>query len=116
MSFDTLLIDTVTIYNLGIGSTDRYGNELVAWDAGTSSKARVTVAGGSGQGASTENLGGRDTVITSYKVFLPAGANIDSGSRIVWGTKDLRVVGSPIRARNFADHHVEVTCEEVTGG
>lgn len=109
MTFSSLLIDEVVITNLILESdeTDRYGNVVPSEDTVTVSARVQPVSSG-------EDLIDRDTRITKYLVFLPAGTDVDGLSVLTWQSKTLRVVGEP---RTFADrtaaHHVELDAEEV---
>lgn len=115
MSFTALLIHTVTLYNVVPGSTDRYGNETEAFGSGTSSIARVQQLDVGGQ--ARERLGGADVRTTYFKVFLPPSVTIDGLSVIVWGSRRLRVDGTPhLVYDGSAAHHYEVNCEEILGG
>ena len=115
MSFQSLLIHTVTIYNTVTGTESRYGDDQQAYDDGTTTAARVE--GSTLGGASREQLGSGDIRQAWFTVYLPAGTAIDGLSMIVWGSRRLRVDGEPITVYDgVGPHHIEVTGLEVKGG
>jgi len=115
VSFTDLLIHTVTVFNIAAGSTDRYGNESQAFDAGTASPARVQALDVGGQ--ARERLAGGDTRSRWFEVFLPPTVTIDGLSQIQWGAKRLQVDGEPSLINDSAGpHHYQVNAREVLGG
>jgi hypothetical protein len=114
LSFDSLLIHTVTIYNSNDDGVDRYGNTIQLMEAGVTTRARVDqlTLGGSAR----ELLVDRDTRQTYYTVFLPADTPVNGLSVIHWGSRRLAVEGEPADVYNSAtEHHIEVMCKEVLG-
>lgn len=114
MSYLSLLIHDVLILNPDItsGGEDeaRYGDEGLAYDGGTASKARVV------QESSTEDTVDRDLRVQTFKVFLPPSAPVGSLSLLQWAGRELRVVGEPVIANAATpNHHVEVRAQEVIG-
>lgn len=115
MSFNDLLIHTVTIYNLVAGSTDRYGNETQVFDAGTATPARVQALDVGGQ--ARERLAGADTRSRWFEIFMPSTVTISGLSQIQWGTKRLMVDGEPALIHDgVGPHHYQVNAREVLGG
>ena len=115
MSFLDLLIHSVTVYNLTAGSTGRYGDESQTFDAGTVYAARVEQSDLGGQGR--EELEGRDTTSTYFKVFTLPSVNVTAYSHIVWGTTRMAVDGEPkLLYDGDGAHHYEIMCKEVVGG
>lgn len=111
MSFDALLIHTVTVFQLVHDDTDRYGNEVQVPDAGTDYPARVE------QESGTEDILDRDTRITRFLAFLGPAAVIDGLSVVAWGDRSFRVVGEPEAVYDgIGLHHYEITLEEVLAG
>jgi hypothetical protein len=114
VSFDTLLIHTVMIFNPAEDSSgedySRYGDEHLGFDAGTPARARVQPQ------ASTESVTDRDTRVQTFMVFLPASATLSALSYLEWQGKRLRIDGEPdhIDGRS-GPHHIEATCQEVLG-
>ena len=115
MSFNDLLIHTVTIYNLVPGSTDRYGNETQVFDAGTSTPARVQALDVGGQ--ARERLAGGDARSHWFEIFMPPSITINGLSQIQWGTKRMMVDGEPALIHDgVGAHHYQVNAREVLGG
>lgn len=115
MSFDSLLIHTVSIRNLvDAASPDDYGNPTYT-ETVVESRARVEVSG-IRENASVEDIVDRDTRITRFRVWLPAGTDVSGTSNLTWEGRDLRVVGEPSRFDDsVGPHHLELTAEEVLG-
>ncbi len=110
MSFEALLIDTVTVYTTSDGTTDKYGNAIADESSGTDYPARVQ------QESSTENLQDRDTRRTMYKVFLPADAAITALDVVEYQSLQMRVVGDPAVVQNgVGPHHIEAVLEHFAG-
>jgi len=68
--------------------------------------------------SSTEETTDRQTTVTTWKVFLPAGTDVVETDRIIGpdGTA-LEVLGDAGRWRyGGAEHHLELTCRHITGG
>lgn len=112
MTYTSLLIHTITIYNTSETTSTpdavRYGDIDLAYDVGFSSIARVEPTG------SNEQIVDRDTRVNAYTVFLPLDTPIDALSKIEWEGHTLRVNGEPsIYADGVGPHHTEVVCEEV---
>jgi len=116
MSFNSLLIHSVTVKNRISGATDsRYGDEVETYDAGTVYNARVQMSDVGGQ--QREQLEGGDVISTAFEVFLPANAAVFGTSEIVWGTRILHVTGEPaIKYDGNGPHHIQVSALEVLGG
>ena len=110
MSFASLLLHTIVVFNPAVGATDRYGDEVPTFDAGTSEPARVQ------QVDTNEILLNRDTRITKFLVFGPATSVITSLSEVEWSGRRFRVEGQPWKVDDAAGvHHVETTLEEILG-
>lgn len=115
MSFESLLIHTITIKNRIAGSTTRHGDETETFDAGTSCPARVQqlAIGGAGQ----EELEGQDRRVTYFRIFTQADVTVSSTSMIIWGAHRLEVFGQPSLVNDAAgSHHYEIQAREVLGG
>lgn len=109
MSFESLLIDAVTVFNPEPATTDRYGNPVDALDSGTSYSARVQQ-----QSAQEFEDGLRDTSLTKYVVFLPRTADVTESSLIDWSGWRHRVVGVPNLVEDgTGPHHYELVMERV---
>lgn len=111
MTFDALLIHTVTVFNPSVDvSMNRYGDEELEWDDGTVVRARVQ------QDDAEEIIINRDTRVTTYTAFLPYGTTISALSIVEWDTRRFRVVGRPDVVDGLsAPHHLEAKLEEVEG-
>lgn len=117
MSFSSLLIHEITITNPGaVTGSDRYGNPVLASSSFTS-RARVQMGGGGARsGASEEDIIDRDTRVSRFKIFVPAGTNVSGLSTIVWEGRSLRVDGEPAPIDGMhGAHHIEFMAEEVLG-
>lgn len=112
MSLAALLIHTVTISNPSVdGGTDRYGNPTETATE-ISSKARVE------QLKADEEIVDRDTRLTGYRIYLPAGTAVSATSTLTWidEARTLRASGEPnivYGARGV--HHLELPAEEIRG-
>lgn len=116
MAFSSLLIHTVTVVTPGTtGSVDRYNN-LVPDETSVIERWRVQPGAGDVTGGAEEEIIDRDTRITRFKAFVPPNSTVTGLSRILWGSRTLRVKGEP---RPFYGrqnlHHYELTLEEVLG-
>lgn len=111
MTYSALLIHDVMIFNpVDSAGTDRYGNEIEFWDAGTLVSARVD------EKSSSEDTIDRDMRKRQYTVFLEKEAPISALSYMIWDTRELRVNGEPKMLYDaVGPHHIEVECEEVLG-
>lgn len=113
MSFESLLIHTVVIYNrpnLPVMTEPRYGDEIEVWDNGTATPGRVDLQ------QSQESTIDRETRTTTATLFLPATITISALSYWMWGTRKFRVDGEPKMLYDGAGpHHWEVSSVEVRG-
>lgn len=112
MSFDSLLIDTVTVHNPTVPDPDivnDYGDP-VEGETTVETAARVDPAGG------TEDLGNREARVTRFRVFMPEGTAVTGISTLTWQGRTLRVTAEPETYQDAAgDHHMELDAEEVLG-
>lgn len=110
MSFDSLLIHTVTVYAYQPGSDDRYGNPTDDWAAGVETPARVD------SDATSEELMARDTRHSLFTVFLPPTVTITALSKVEWDGRTLQVVGEPAKLNDaIGVQHIEAVCEVFEG-
>lgn len=112
MTFLSLLIHDITIFNPAAlpPTTDRYGNEIPVFDAGTATIGRVD------ERSSTEYDIDRETRTKSYLVFLQPEVAISAVSYLMWDGHELRVDGEPLmKYDGSGPHHYEVECKEVLG-
>lgn len=102
MSLAGLLTETVTVVRYS-PTTDAYGNTVPGAEARTSYPGRLE------QLAADEIVRDRDTVITDWKAFLPAGTDITAYDRIEARGNLFEVVGLPNEHRTpRGPHHIEV--------
>jgi hypothetical protein len=115
MSFLTLLIDSVEITTptSTVATSDRYGNPQLTTVVNTYA-ARVQQL--QPQFGGGEDLRLRDTRVSTFTVFLPAGAVVDGLSTILWEGRTLRVDGEPATVQDgVGGHHIELKAEEILG-
>lgn len=94
MPLANLLNQPLTIQKVGSGTND-YGDET-STDSGTP----VAAVGFIEQQTSIENLNDRDTVITDWIAYLPAGADIAHRDYINFGSQKFQVTGEPENCYN----------------
>jgi hypothetical protein len=112
VSFHSLLIHTVTVFNpVDPPAIDaRYGDELLQHDAGTTHPGRVD------ERSSTELDIDRDTRTQHYTVFFEPDVTISALSYMTWDTHELRIDGEPLmKYDGRGPHHWEVECSEALG-
>ena len=112
MTFAALLNQPLIIERRSGVTTDEYGNEV----AGTT--ATIVTTGYVEQTKATEVTVDRKTYVTTWRVFLRTGEEIDGSDRIAFGSRVLEVVGSPHEVwnpRTASYHHIEARCREVVG-
>ena len=82
--------EAVTVYNATL-TTDRYGNEVSTWAAGTTYQHCVVSA------RRTDDLtnGGRQGTIVGLKVLLPTTAEVDPHDRLEVRGSMYEIVGEP---------------------
>jgi hypothetical protein len=103
VSYDALLIHTVTIRNLvaPAGTSDRYGDAVFA-TTDTVEKARVQQLDGQEVNAD------RDTRVTQYRIFLKTDSVITVFSSIIWNGDTYAVTGEPSVVDGLTGpHHIE---------
>jgi hypothetical protein len=96
-------------------TTDGYGDTTVDWSAPTS--VDLTVRGVEPV-SSTENNDGRQAVITGFRVYLPTGADVLPGDRVVLRGATYEVDGEPADWRSPWNSNlggVVVALKAVTG-
>ncbi len=112
MSIGGLLNQSLTIQRRSSTTTDEYGNEV------PTTTSTVAALGYVEQVTAEEVTVDRETYVTDWRVFLPAGTAVDGSDRIVHGSKTLEVVGAPHEVwnpRTKTIHHTEARAREVTG-
>lgn len=110
--FSNLLIHSVDVVTPSESGedTDRHGNPIEEDAEPVTERWRIEPT------KAEEDLENRDTRVSEYRGFAPPTSVVTALSRIVWGSRTLRVTGDPeaFYGRS-ALHHYEVSLEEVTG-
>lgn len=113
MSFSGLLVHQVTIYTMGPGTEDRYGNAaLERIDAGTTVRARVEMID------TSEVILNREEQRERFRIFLPATAVVAGGDELEWldAGITLQAEGAPrLMTGGAGVHHYELTAYRITG-
>lgn len=105
-----LLPLTVTWIEPGT-TTDRYGNTIPAWDAGTDTEIAAWIE----QQQRIEDRDGRDTLVSGW-LLVTNELDITAGARIVWDGRTYEVDGEPAKPMTPAGvHHLEVRLQLVEG-
>lgn len=112
MSFDGLLVHTVTVLTPGT-TTDAYGDTVPNWTTATSVSSAARVV----QRSARENIDTRDASITEWVVYLPGDVTVTHANRIVWDGLTFEVAGDPKPAvrRTSTVHHYEVPLNRIAG-
>lgn len=90
MTLTRLLSQSLTIQKIGAGTADSYG-DIHPMATGSP----VPVLGFIEQVTSIENLNDRDTTITTWKAYLPAGTDIGYLDYINFNSQKFQVSGEP---------------------
>lgn len=114
MPIEALLTQTGTVRRRGVTGTDGYGNDV----AGTTSTYETPCF--LEQTDATEILVDRETYVSSWRLFLPAGSELSAADQFVLdGRGDVfEVVGEPDRLWHpvrRVEHHVEARLTVVIG-
>jgi len=112
MSLETFLTSTVTILTPAWVTSARYNSERADWDHAS----EVDTTGWLTETSTSEDLNGRDAIVTGWRLFLPAGTEITGSDRVVVDGATFEVEGQPHSATTPAgEHHVEVSLRRVVG-
>lgn len=95
MSINHLLTQTLSLQTVGPATTDDYGNTVPG-----ALGAPVTVRGYLEQTTTTEYLDARQTTITQWQAYLPAGTAIHPVDFITYGGQKFQVDGEPWQVYN----------------
>lgn len=97
------LVQRITIVHRGAGARDRQGNTTLV-ETGRESYPCLMQ-----QDSTRELTAGRDSLIDTWRVFLPEGARIDPEDQAEFGPRLFTVEGSPYRVPDGSgsEHHVE---------
>ncbi len=107
-----LLREPVTIVPMHPGAPNVYGNREDT--PGTA----VTTVGYLNQTQSVEYLVDRETYVSDWEAFFPAGTSVGPADRITFGSSTFEVVGVPNTAFNpriGKDSHVRAQLRVVSG-
>lgn len=104
MTLLSLLTEAAEILSFTQSGEDAYGNPRPTWDAEGSGTA---VYGRLEQIARDENVTDRDTQVTRWRFYMPAGTVITGRDRLATSEGVLEVEGPPRRMRTpTGEHHV----------
>ena len=113
MSLSRLMSQPLTVQSVGPATQDVYGT----WIPGPLG-AQVAVSGYLEQTSTVEFLVNRDTTVTTWKAYLPAGTVITPQSYINLNAQVFQVDGAPWQVwnpRTKAVDHIECKLTVVTG-
>ncbi len=91
---------------------DEYGNDTIV-DAGAATPVRGLIQ----QASTVEYLNDRDTTVTQWKAFLPAGTAVTSLDTLTFQGQTFQVTGAPypvFNPRSRQVSHLEMNLTEVT--
>ena len=111
MSVFNLMVQPLTISKIGGSTLDAYGNTVPS-PVG----APVAVKGYLEQSESVETLNDRDTVVSTWQVFLPAGTNVNAFDRVGFNGQTSEVDGAPwqvFNPRTGAVSHIQAKLKVV---
>lgn len=95
----------ITIYP-AVTTTDQYNAETVELGE------PVQTVGFIQQSSSTEFLNGRDTVVSQWTLYLPAGTAISPLAQVGFGSQIFQVTGQPVNEWNPINARVDyVRCD-----
>lgn len=112
MSINRLLTQQLLWQVTANTADDTYGDQVLAPIG-----QPIPVQGLIQQASSTEYLTDRDTVVTQWKAFLPAGTGITAFDTLSYGGQKFQVTGAPYPAfnpRTKTVSHLELNLTEVT--
>ena len=95
MSLARLMNQPLTIQKVGGSAVDEYGN-AIAGAVG----APISVLGYLEQSQTVETLEDRDTVVSKWVAYLPAGSNVGAFDRINFNGQSFEVDGEPWQVYN----------------
>lgn len=95
MSINHLLRQALSLQSVGPTTTDDYGNSIPG-ALGTP----VTVYGYLEQATTAEYLDARQTTVTDWQAYLPAGTSIHPMDFITYGGQKFQVSGEPWQVYN----------------
>lgn len=111
MSIDRFFTTAVTIVTPG-STTDRYDDLVPDW---TNPVAEIESAGWLTQVDTTEEVVGRDAVVTGWMLFLPPSDAITVADRVIANGSIFEVDGDPHYAQTPAGvHHIEARLRYVS--
>ena len=116
MSFDTLLVDDVTVVRPGT-TTDRYGNSQPDWATATSEAVKAWISQRNRtEDPGTSGTGGRQGELSDWVVYFQPDVDITAGDRVVYDGDTFDVIGKPLPGKTpRGPHHLECTVRLVAG-
>ncbi len=111
MSVELLMTRVVTIQRRDGGAKDKYGNEIPY------TSSTVTVQGHIEQTSEQEITLDRETYISEWRIFLPAGTEIDGKDRVIVDGQTFEIIGPPAHPwrPGTGEHHVLCQARAITG-
>ncbi len=115
MSFESLLIHTVTVRNPTLsGSQNRYGDDTGGAPVDVQETVRIEPI--LRMDFFKEELRNRDTRVTKHRLFALPTSTITALSVIIWGSRTFNVVSRPaLMPDSSGNHHYEAILEEIEG-
>lgn len=115
MSFESLLIHTVTISNpVDTASVGRYGDAVPG--SPTTAVEQVRIQPARRLDFFKEELRNRDTRTTLHQMYTKPNSIVTGLSTVVWGARTFRVRSRPALVYDGSGvHHYEAVLEEVEG-
>lgn len=108
MSLLGLLSETATVYIPEFDAVDAYGDIQPGTETATTYPARFE------QLESEETTRDRDTIVGTWRVFLPPGAVINGFARVESAGRQFEVQGDPVEQRTPRGvHHLQVPLRRV---
>lgn len=95
MSLARLMNQPLTIQKVGGTAVDEYGNAIAG-----ALGSPIPAVGYLAQRQTVETLNDRDTIVSTWEAFMPAGSNIGAFDRINFNGQSFEVSGEPWQVYN----------------
>lgn len=107
---------TVTVLRAPL-TTDGKGNQISDWANATSTTTPAWLQPVESDAASFEKILNQDRIVSRWRLFLPATADVLATDRITYGADTMFVDGEvQTWSNSVAAHHQEAYLRKVTGG
>lgn len=108
---DRLLTKRARVLRLSGAGEDEYGNPRATVETATEYAAWIAPLGG------REDTHDRSTEISEWRIYLPAGADLEADDRVEIEGRTFDVVEPPVRAERpgRGTHHVEARLRWIRG-